>query len=438
MVQAAVVAESDQTIDLSCDPDTTWFKKQFKKTTALGFYIMCQEAKSNVALGRKVNFEIEYGGSLIHRAWLRTQWDAVVPNGGLLANAFPNAAHYTQSLGHAVIKSYCLQIGSTEFTEQSREFMYMWDQIAYSNELRQREEVGFSETQQGLIDYGRKAQTLYTALPTFNHRNVFNAIPITALGKSYVKYEFNLAPESELYCETGDKIGATSLSTGGFFRGADMLVEHIFLTPEEDALMRESGHKYVYVQENMHSPESHSSTQTSQRLRADYHHPTVELLVAARRTAVVSPTPAEQLAGVCPNQWFNFSGVPDSLDGGVTFDQPTDPFTTLQFCLGGQDLTEELEAPWYRLVNPARHHTSKPNGFIYNKSFALYPENESCHSGYLNNSRFRDFSIKFAFPQLLEIENTDPAVWDGEIFHFQRHYQLMEIGCGTAGRVWAN
>ena len=366
-----VAGVGPQNVHLTCDPQMTFWKGGYQRYTQFAFCISPQEACSSVKLGGKVTFKYERSGDGVYRAYFRPRFIAASDTSGT-PNEPGNQNSYTNAVAYAMIKELCLNIGGTTFTEQTREFMYLWDKLSSSNEKRLREMIGFSETAQGLIDFGRTERTYYAPLTVWHTRAPSQMLPLIALQYHSVSVEVVTETQANLVCITGDKVGTSNLETDDALVSFDMLLEYVYFDTMERRMLAQQASEYIFTEEQFTGAKSHAAGQTSQSIRHTFNHVAREILQICRRDAVVNPSAQAIANGTCPNQWFNFSGVPDSYDGGVTFNVPTDPMATIEHQINGHNISEKFEAPFYRLVQPYQFHTNVPDAFIYVLSFSLY------------------------------------------------------------------
>lgn len=440
---SALAAKGPQDTHLTCDPQITFWKCGYRRITNFSFCLGSQEASSAVGLGKKNTFKFDRAGDLVYRVYFRPEFVAVSASG---PNVPGSASHYTNAVAYAAIETIDLEIGGTCFSQMPGEFMYAWDKLSSSNEKRLREMIGFSETEQGLIDYACVDRVYYAPLIHWSTRTPCMALPLIALQYHEVKVNMKLRAASQLVCNTGDYApGALAPQTSNLqnpssdiLKSADLLIEYVYLDTMERRMMAQQQHEYLYIEEQFTGTDAHAAGQTSQAIRLAWNHPTLEHMWFMRRADVITPSAQDQLAGVCPNRWFDFSGVPDSYDGGVTFNVPTDPHSFAEIRINGHTLTDNFPAPLYRLVQPYHFHTNVPEEFIYLNSYALHPEDYEQPSGSLNLSRIDNYIIKFTFPTVVPCEGQASAQWDGEIFQCARNYNVLKIVSGMAGKMYAN
>ena len=99
-----------------------------------------------------------------------------------------------------------------------------------------------------------------------------------------------------------------------------------------------------------------------------------------------------------------------------------------KFLIEGNDLTEEKDSKYYKVVVPYQRHTNVPNNYIYVYSFSLHPE-EYQPSGTCNFSRI-DSSI---LQMRLSEELVKPII---QIFAV--NYNILNIANGMAGIEYSN
>ena len=126
------------------------------------------------------------------------------------------------------------------------------------------------------------------------------------------------------------------------------------------------------------------------------------------------------------HEWFNFS---NTLYSGETDIQSTDLLESAILRLDGMDRFYKRGAPYFRIVQPYKHHTCVPNNYIYMYSFSLNPEDDQ-PSGSLNCSKIDDIQLSLEF--------TVPTV-PPETLHERRvtvyapNYNVLRIVDGLGG-----
>ena len=104
------------------------------------------------------------------------------------------------------------------------------------------------------------------------------------------------------------------------------------------------------------------------------------------------------------------------------------PLKNITLLLDNQDRFGKRSADYFRLVQPFQHHTSNYDQFIYNYSFALYPEKYQ-PSGTCNFSKIHSISL------VIEPETNIPA---GEIKVYAINYNILKIKNGIAGLMYSS
>jgi hypothetical protein len=80
--------------------------------------------------------------------------------------------------------------------------------------------------------------------------------------------------------------------------------------------------------------------------------------------------------------WFNYSG-----------ENNEDPLEKVKISINDKDLFPLWFGKWFRTIEPMEGYTNTPKKHIYTHSFAICPEDETFHSGYLNFTAVDDVTI---------------------------------------------
>jgi hypothetical protein len=157
-----------------------------------------------------------------------------------------------------------------------------------------------------------------------------------------------------------------------------LFVDYIYLDNEERTRFASEDHMYLCEQLQTHSEEAipNFASVNVKSIKLTFNHPVKELIWTVQNSEC-------QKEGPSYNDWFNFS----HLGPGVTSKDAKDLLGTAQIRLNTHDrFTPARQAGYFRLVQPANHHTRIPDKNIYVYSFAINPE-EYQPSGSCNFSR---------------------------------------------------
>ena len=100
--------------------------------------------------------------------------------------------------------------------------------------------------------------------------------------------------------------------------------------------------------------------------------------------------------------------------------------------LNAQDrLDPEMNADYYRLVQPYQHHSCIPDTFVYCYSFGLHPEDSTVPSGACNFSRIDHSEFDVTLQDGLQNESV-------ELMLFATNWNVIRFKEGLAGMAYSN
>lgn len=442
-----IAALGPQNVHLNCNPQYSLFKGGYRRHT--NFAIATQEqCFQQVGFGRTMCAKIERNGDAISEVYLTFQLPAIVltdpaapATGAPFAPAAGDGAHYTNSVGYAVIEEADVRVGGHEFDKRTGEYHELWEELRSHEADRLREMTGYSETVAGLIDLARRTQFIYAPLQFWFNVHRDQALPLIALQYHEVQIRIKTRALRDLGIELGGFVNNTSLSTPAVgaaptLDDAMLLINYVFLDTAERRMFATSTHEYLIQQLQYNSAESHTSGISSQRFHLNFNHPLQGIYWYCLRNAV--GTPEDVVREDTPfqgNDHFNWSGrdaVIDTFPGsGIPLEFPTDPFLTAQLTINGHDRTGVRASSYYRNVTSWERHSSIPKKFQYAYLFALHPEHWR-PSGSLNGSRIDNIDMNMTFPTSVNL------AWSGIVRFFGLNHNMIKLCSGMAGLLYAN
>lgn len=321
-------------------------------------------------------------------------------------------AHYTNAIGQYLVKKACLAIGGQAIDSLFNDYLFMWEELSGQPGKRLTEMVGKRFTIAQLVADSKNERTLYVPLPWWFTMISGNALPLVALQFHSLTVHVCFAPLAGAI-QVSDCSGITVLkcSDGQPISNADLraqlLSTYIYLDIEERTQFACACFEKLITQvQGQYFPGSGSSIS----VQLQFNHPIIEMIWAVRR----------RCQDLCGNH-FNYSGK-----------WGRDPIVGANLLLNNQVRFANLPANYYRLVQPYQFHTNIPDGFIYNYSFALSPEDPQ-PSGSSNWSRID--SINFSVDLQPELAASGEPV---DLIIFVRNWNVLKFKDGLAGLLFAN
>jgi hypothetical protein len=178
---------------------------------------------------------------------------------------------------------------------------------------------------------------------------------------------------------------------------------------ERDVFAR-SRHKYLIVQ-NQRTVHSVAAASKTASIPIHFNHPTQEFIIINR-------TQTNTTAG----DWFNFQGQEVGQYAGEAFE-------SLGLTLNNNDRVKPRDPLYYRVLQPAEHHTRITDKHIYVYSIAIAPE-ATAPSGSLNLSRIENTRFEVVFGQ--------PTNEPTEFFIHARSINVVKVYSGVSTLRWAS
>lgn len=207
---------------------------------------------------------------------------------------------------------------------------------------------------------GKMAYRMYVPLEFWYCRNVGSSLPLIALTHSDVELKVKLRSFEE--CAYFEK--------GAVFKPmpqlrASLLVQYIFIEPEERKRIVNSKHEYlieqVQMEEGFEITREALEEDDVVRKRMYFKYPSKEILWTIQETS--------ETDGSLPNgqlRWHKYTSLFNS-------NSSTGP-SLFSLFFNGRERQMDKEGLYYNLVEPYKHHTSVPQDGIFSYSFALHPE----------------------------------------------------------------
>ena len=418
-----LVAYGAQDVYLSANPQITFFKVVYRRHTNFAMESVEQVFNGSADFGRKVTATISRNGDLIHKTYLRV----VLPD----VTVQPSAQfRWLDWVGHILIKSVEIEIGGQKIDKHYGDWLHIWNeltqtagrQIGYANMVGNIPQlvnpfVNPSTTVTATVP----GQILYVPLEFWWNRNPGLALPLIAL--QYHEVKINLEINDVRSCYWAGKTVAgvltTDMSTATVsipsLSSCSLFVDYIYLDTDERRRFASAAHEYLIDQIQFTGDES--TSQTSNKVKLSFNHPTKELIWVVQ--------PDDNVSDLAPygKQWFNYTdgfdmsydpafvygtgtaaettGTPGYKSGGMpgvaaggangvyiptSFDGGNNPVSQALLQLNGHDRFSVRDGRYFGLVQPYQHHENVPKKGINLYSFALKPE-EHQPSGTCNFSR---------------------------------------------------
>jgi hypothetical protein len=471
-----LVAYGAQDIYLTGNPQITFFKVVYRRHTNFAMESIEQVFNGTGDFNKKVTCTISRNGDLIHRTYLRVQLPDVTVKTG-------TAFRWVNWVGHAMIKSVELEIGGQRIDKHYGDWIHIWSELTQTagRQLGYANMVGNIPSLTNptyAINAGSeivKGEVLYIPIEFFFCRNPGLALPLIALQYHEVKIniEFNdvkslyWAAKKEVDVVDGSITWVTDMSQAqvGPLQAASLFVDYVYLDTDERRRFAQVSHEYLIEQLQFTGDESTSNT--NNKIKMNFNHPTKELVW------VIQPDDNVSDSAPYGKQWFNYTdsydvtympsftlnnttdpnqvisntaGLPGIAAGGAnnvyiptSFEGGNNPVSIARIQLNGHDRTADRDGRYYNLVQPYQHHENVPSKGINVYSFGLRPE-EHQPSGTCNFSRIDNATL-----QMTLTDNTVNRITNGvrssrtaKVRIYAVNYNVLRIMSGMGGLAYSN
>jgi hypothetical protein len=316
--------------------------------------------------------------------------------------------HYTNDVGHFLVRQARLVIGGQTVDTLLGDFMYCWEELSGKSGRRLTELCGRRYTRSQLICDSRENRQLYVPLPFWFTLASGSALSLASLAYHGVQLWVDFERLEKLIVVSSANVAVKKADSACCMTNADLKasleISYVFLDNIERDKFAANNFEQLVVQ----NQSFYQVTNSSQvRLNLSFNHPVIELIWGVRR----------QCQERC-NNLGNLSGV----DG-------RDPLVNAQLLLNSQSRWGSKPALYFRGVQPYQHHSNIPDAFIYVFSFALDAESSTSPSGTCNMSRLDHVELILDLQDSLSKETCT-------VFVFARNFNILRFREGVAGHAY--
>jgi hypothetical protein len=470
-----LVAYGAQDVYLTGNPQVTFFKLVYRRHTNFSQETIEQTFNGQADFGKKVIATLSRNGDLVHKIWLWVNLPKVTVNAG-------EKFRWLNWLGHLLIKTVELECGGQLIDKMYSEWLHIFAELT----MKAGHQAGYANMVGNVPKLTNlyapavgataivPATSLYIPLPFYFCRNPGLCIPLVAMQYHELRIVIELRSLDEC-CHFEPASGGAGINSKGIqLDNASLLVDYIFLDTDERRRFAQVAHEYLITQLQFTGDES--TSQTSNKIKLSFNHPTKEIIWVTIKEDYVKPY--NQGGPTTGRQWFNFTtkpdatwltGVPgDPLGGGMGFnfnqhqltndmaiapgshfvsasnyltdfsflDVGENPTAQAKLMLNGHDRFAVRDGRWFNLAIPYTTHENIPSTGINVYNFALRPE-EHQPSGTLNFSRIDQATLSLDLaPDAIKNEaNQNTSV---RIKIFAVSYNIMRIMSGMGGLAYSS
>ena len=418
---------------LTGNPKMTFWRHDTKSYSNFALDSHRMDFTGNVAFGGSPSVMLERAGDMAYYMYLRTElpglglsYAGAIVDPSLKVGGVAVEPYWTHAVGHAMIESAQIVIGTQCVDTIMGEFMYIWEELSGAPGKRLVEMTGKYDAVSALQIVSRQPRVLYTPLYFWFTMSSGLALPLVSLALHSVKVTIKLRPLAHLlkltcaameapYNFTLSDIQNRAKFSPSYYAGApqgvgdlsaltsqsltaQLMVTYVYLDAQERAqfangafemLIPQHQHTETSVTQQVSTVSAVGNRQTV-TMDVPFNHTVSELFWVARMgvheefSSVTTPCTSHF------NEWFNFNGPLDFVT-----QIPLDPLVQVKLRLNNADRWEDEDAKYFRLVQPYQHHTNIPDKFLYCYSLALQPQDMVQPSGTVNLSRIDSCKMDF-------------------------------------------
>lgn len=436
-----IVAYGSQDIYLTGNPQITFFKGTYRRHTNFAIESIEQTFQGNADFGKRVTCTISRNGDLINKVYLQVQLPALSVSSVWQDAPAPRPARvaWTNSVGHALIRSVIIEIGGQKIDQQYGEWLEIWNSLTQVSEKENgyNHMVGRNATSVGLIGNANTSRIYYIPLMFWFNRHPGLSLPLISLQYHEVKIILEFRSANELIIGTladGKRDFAANTTSirdqaGVSIVNAALWVDYVYLDTEERRRFAQQSHEYLIDQLQVNGGESFQIDGQQKSIRLNFNHPVKELIWVFQW----SPN---YTVGTAYNDWFNFSAA---LPGTPVPSNSVDLMQDAVITLNSHERFAQRPQTYFRLVQPYQSHTRIPDNFIYLYSFGLRPE-EHQPSGTVNMSRIDTAVLRFDMTSVANLP-APSSQWSGAVARiniYATNYNVLRIMSGMGGLAYSN
>jgi len=407
--------KSEQDKYLTGNPQFTYFKAVYRKHTnfVLDNQFVNFVGDTSNSFGKKIYIDIPKNGDLMHRMFIKIEFDTTSSD---LKNIAPLAYNFIEYVD--------LYIGGQKIDRNYGSWLQIYHEIFESK----NSDLALSNLVSNQPITGSK-NTTYIPLRFWFNNNVGLSIPLIALQYSDVKLEIKLSSKSS--ANTYSKHNSFTVNDDNLtIKSIQLLTEYIHLDKDERRLFSSNSHEYLITQVqnslnnpvNLYKNDSDASFEKiKHRTDLRFNHPVKELFWTFKDSNAV----CEKNDGYIKN--FDSTGTLE-FNYWRNLVPGREQLIAANLVLNGKDMQNELPPVFYRDIQQFQYHngsrlknirnvntdSNSPSSTfrnynygsgLYSYSFAIKPE-EHQPSGSLNFSKLEQAQLKYRLHRTTETFNS--------------------------------
>lgn len=396
-----LVAKGKQDTYLIGNPNMTYFKNVFNRHTNFSMETIGINFNEAPDFGKKVTVTIDKKGDLLHKMFLELNLPTMDGGGSQIS--------WINGIGNHIIEYAELYIGGVLIDRVRGDVVDVWSEL--TTPIGQQS--GYYKMVGKFTSFNKATQqnslSLFIPFPFWFCNDISRSLPLIALQYSDIKINIKFREFSQLWFN-GNNTGVPAPVTASITK-ANMLCDYIFLDVYERKKFAGLKSTEVLIEQYQIINGNHNvANQTSINIPLFFNHPIKEIIWFYHSDARLA---------------YNDLG---DYSSGLTNIYKKNPITNVELKFNGQDRFKKMNAEFFRLVQPYKHHTRSPVDYIYSYSFAISPESLQ-PSGSCNFSKIDNANL------ILELQST---MGSGEFIVFAINYNVLQISNGMAGLLFSS
>ena len=404
---------------LSISPQVSFFKRGYKRVSNYAVEAI-DHSISSISWGKEIVTPISRNGDLMTDMWL-----LVDVNLCRLAdsNQGQDAVHWTNVLGHAMIRNAIFEVGSAEIDKLTGQYMEIKHEYESNVNRDTNALVLRSSSPQQLINWTHDGNTLdvdgtpttqlYVKLPFWFSKARSQSLPVIALQYHDIRMRLNLREKSKLLMFTNPANTQLDPVHNGEISKAVYMTHFVYLDAFERKMFVETTHEYLIrnVQESTFNTKPSGARQMS--VQVNFNHPISAIYWVVQRKALVDG-----------NDWMNFERTPNQGDDTITS-------ATIKF--NGSERERPRGPLYWRTILSSEYFARTPTKPIYTYSWAAAPSSWT-PTGSFNASRIDRFFLEFTLPAT---DANGDAFGEADVTIYAENFNVIVIQGGMMSRRYA-
>lgn len=417
---------------LSYKPKTTLFKSCYQHLTNFAIETTEHQPNGTVKFNSKCNFIIPNNGDLLSHIYLNVTLPDIQH---LLDDNNENVKlQWVNNIGHALLKSVELYIGNKMITRMTdRQMDIMSEMIEGDKKHGLFRMIGklSREKYYESIFKSPTIQQLTIPLPFWFSKSYAEALPICSMSDP-IRIVVNIRTFNDLIISEFPLEITRQLSLE-----VNLLATQIYLDKMERQQIITTPSTYI-IEQTQHQSVGHiSPSMSSFRFDINFNHPIKELVWVIQRNDRM-----EYMTKLCDEEVldapenivygkdiFNYSPtlVTHIVNKNTFSLNDNNTFTKARINFNGTHRTINLDANYFRFIQPYQHNNAIPQYPIYQYSFATNLKSQT-PSGFCNFTPIKDANIEFSF--------INEESCNRQIYMYATNYNLLNFQKGKVKLIY--